>query len=163
MSKTVLSFLIFLVSSIPFYATALIAKKDVLKQLNFTEGQYEVVVPEGDKAAEFCEDEILQIEMPEDKENVSLLIGAKLIFPQINKSTTSFESNLNCKTTQKTKIENKKLTITRVEKCADRKKTSNAQVFQINFKNDVAELSIKDGGKTTFCQYRKNQPNSKEK
>lgn len=162
MSKTILSILIILVSYVPLHANALIAKKEVLKQLGFTEGPYEVLVPKI-KAAEFCEDEILQIEMPEDKEGVSLLIGTNLAFPQINKSTISFESNVNCKTTQTSQIENKKLIIARVEKCTDGQKKSNTKEFQINFKNDVAELSIKDGGKTTYCQYRKNQQNSKEK
>ena len=162
MRKTILSILTILVSYTPLSANALKAKKEILKQLNLSEGQYEAIVPKS-KAAEFCEDEILKIEMPEDKDEVSLLIGANLIFPQINKSTISYESNLNCKTTQTSQIENKKLTIAQVEKCTDGKKKSNTKEFQINFKNDVVELSIKDGGKTTYCQYRKNQQNSKEK
>lgn len=162
MNKTIFSILVILVSHVPLCASAQKMKKDILKQLNFTEGQYEVVVP-GDKAAPFCEDEILSIEMLEDKNDVSLVIGANLIFSQINKSPTSFESNINCKTTQTSQIENNKLTIAQVEKCTDGKKKSSSKKTQINFKNDLAELSVKEGDRTTYCQYKKAKQNSKDK
>lgn len=160
--KTMLSRFILLMLLIPFDAYAGKYKKEILKQLNFTEGQYEVVVPKT-KATDFCEDEILKIEVIEDKDDVTLLIGSKLAFPDINKATVNFESNPNCITTQSTQLESKKLTLWRSEKCADDKKKIIPREFQINFKNDVVDLVIRDGDNASSCQYKKINNNQKGK
>lgn len=162
MKLTIFSILITLVLPVPLYASVQKTKKEILKQLNLTEGQYEVIVPKS-KPSEFCEDEILKIEMLEDKENVSFVIGANLVFPQINTPAISFESNVDCKTTQTNQIENGKITISQTEKCSDGQKKSNSKVFQIDFKNEQIELSRKDGEQTTYCRYKKTKNNSKGK
>ncbi|AZZ36962.1 hypothetical protein CIK05_09210 [Bdellovibrio sp. qaytius] len=162
MNKTIFSILVIFIAFAPLFANAQKDKKDILKQLGFTEGQYVVIVPSS-KAASFCEDEIVSLEMLEDKGDVTLVIGANLIFSQINKATTSYESNVNCKTTQVSQIENNKLTITQVEKCAGAKKKPTSKKTQIDFKNDLAELSIKEGPHITNCQYKIAKLNSKDK
>lgn len=162
MNKTIFSTLVITVAFAPLFVNAQKAKNDLLKQLGFTEGQYEVVVPSS-KAASFCENETVSLEILEDKDDVNLVIGANLIFSQINKSKTSYESDVNCKTTQTSLVENNKLSITQVEKCVDGKKKPVSKKTQINFKNDLVELSITEGRLTTNCQYKKAKQNSKDK
>lgn len=162
MQKTIFSLFISSVLAVPVCADVVKTKKDILQQLNLSEGQYEVIVP-SKNAASFCEDEILKIEILEDKENVSLLIGANLVFAQINSPTISFESNVDCKTTQTNKIENKKLVISQNEQCTDGQKKSDSKVFQFDFKKGQVELSLNGGGQTTFCRYKKTKKNLKGK
>lgn len=159
MQKTLFSLLIAFVLSVPLFADKQKTKKEILKQLNLVEGQYDVVVPK-DKASSFCEDEILDIELHEDKEGVSLMIGAQLIFPQINASQASYESNVDCKTTQTNKLEDKKLTISQTEKCG---KKSEETVFQIDFTDGLIGLSRKEGSEVTYCRYKKSKSHPKGK
>lgn len=96
-------------------------KKQILDKLNLKTGHYTTIVPKKNPAA-FCEDEELDIDLVEDQNLNTLVIGDKISLPNINKPEFKEETSPGCVSTFKNKITNGQIEQVVSESCKKSKK-----------------------------------------
>lgn len=105
-----------------FSVSAFADKISVLKTLELTEGSYETVLGSGGKEIpNFCENETVDLDVVDDKGELTLTIGSKIGIPSLEKTSFTSEAPKDCQLEVKNKLESLKLEQTWTQTCKNKK------------------------------------------
>lgn len=129
-------------------------KKDFLAKFPIKEGHYDTVVNIKNKA-DFCEEEELDILLQEDDKDLTLTIGPKLVFAELQKPESVSKSEKNCKVTTTTSVGTNTLKQSITETCG--KKMNYLKVHSFKLEKDTIEYTFSAKGSpasAVHCKYK---------
>lgn len=126
-------------------------KKDFLQKFPLKEGHYDTILNEAHPVA-FCQDEELDILLQEDASELTLTIGPKLVFAELEKSESLTESGKNCKVKTTNTFSENSLKQTISETCGKKRIYLKTHLFKLN--GDTLEYSFNSEKKTETCKYK---------
>lgn len=147
-------FLIGLAFSFQFSAFALanfISKKEFLQKFPLKEGHYDTLV-DAAKPVSFCEVEELDILLHEDNQELTMTIGPKLVFAQLQKTENTTNEDKNCKVKTINTLATNSLKQVISETCGKKLNYFKTHEFKIN--GDTLEYSFTTDKKTEICKYK---------
>jgi hypothetical protein len=148
--KTTLYFLFICIGSHFAIATTL-AKTEFLKKFPIKEGHYQTI-PEKNKNWEACQDEQTDIDLRDMTDNLTLTIGAQLVFPELQKNEYISSSEKNCSMKIENEFKAQSLRQTVSETCGKKLTSKRVHVFTLEKENLVYEFTT--DGTTHRCRYQ---------
>jgi len=137
----------FVMTSLKLWAET---KEQVQKKLNFSAGHYEVIVPE-ENPTDFCETEELDIDLIDDKSEITMAFGNEVSFSRLEAAQFNDETAPGCKTQYKNSIKSNLLEQTRTEKCG---KKTYTKKYLVEFDKDNIQITLEEKKNKKTCTYK---------